>query len=111
MQRAWTGMRKLVSYVLPPKWKRTETDNRLRRETSDVSEVSESADDPELVELYKAGEHGASSPVVSDRSEPDRFQASPRPPSLTVGDMRKVWKGSLTPEPWEPPVSEQHEGV
>jgi hypothetical protein len=111
IQRAWTGMRNLVSYVLPPKWKRTETDNRLRRETSDDSEISESPDDAELVELYEAGEHGAPSSKVSDRSEPDRFQVSPRPPSLTVDDMRKVSQGNLTPEPWEPPVSEQHEGV
>jgi hypothetical protein len=87
-------MRNLVSYVLAPKRKQTETDNRLplRRETSDDSEVSELPHDPELVELHEVGEHGVSSPTIFYRSESDCFQASPRPPSLTVDDEKSIAK-------------------
>jgi len=75
----------------------------------------ESGSDPELVNLFRTNnscsrrDHEArqAPPKLTPQNaswspRPPAYQQSPRPPSITVDDMRMVAEGNITPDPWEP---------
>ena len=77
----------------------------------------ESDSEPELVDLFRTNDCSPRSddsprqvrPSVTPRRssrtpEPPAYQPSPRPPSITVDDMRMAAEGNMTPEPWHPPT-------